>query len=194
VARGDWVYIDYLRKLAPLEALVEALGWLKPVSGRYYNVLTTHTLFASMAPGANVLFATYYPVLRRITFDRIACRVTTAGAAGALVRMGIYRDNRMFYPAELLLDAGEVAADTTGEKPVVVDVTLQPGGYWLACITNDAAVELAATYESLCIFGLISSTRIAGARVSQTYGPLPSTFPPGGTYDNRAFLLGMRVK
>jgi hypothetical protein len=63
--------------------------------------------------------------------DRIAVVVTT-GAAGSLVRLGIYNSNSAGYPGNLFFDAGTVDSSTTGLKEITVNQTLQPGRYWLA--------------------------------------------------------------
>jgi hypothetical protein len=121
-------------------------------------------------------------------FDRIAINVTTAGASGTRARMGIYRDNGSGYPSSLIpgTDVAEVAVDSTGVKENVIDVTLQPGLYWLALISNGAPAVRAVPVASADskILGLGSDLGTAPGlaySISYTYGALPSTFPSGAS-------------
>lgn len=73
----------------------------------------------------------------QFTFDRMACRVTTANdGAGAVVRLGVYNDNDG-QPGSLLLDAGSASINTTGVKIIVhTATTLNPGLWWFALVCN----------------------------------------------------------
>lgn len=100
------------------------------IAGKYYaspGVWVSGTVLQFNAQFDAIPFAV--PVA--VTVDRIACRVTTAGSAGAVARMGIYQDDGTGYPGALVLDAGTVATTTTGVKEIVINQTLQPGLYWL---------------------------------------------------------------
>ena len=70
------------------------------------------------------------------SFTRIGAEVTTAGAAGSLLRLGIYRDNGNGLPGALTVDAGTVDAATTGAKELTIAQTLAPGLYWLAALAE----------------------------------------------------------
>ena len=71
----------------------------------------------------------------------IECQVTTAGAAGTVVRMGAYAPSTVNdRPTALLLDAGTIAADSTGVKAIPVTATLPAGLVWLtACCQGGTA-------------------------------------------------------
>ena len=71
-----------------------------------------------------------------ITLDRIMIEVTTAGEAGAQVRLGIYNADKDWQPTELVLDAGTVSVDSTGVKAISIDQTLPPGRYLLCLVSN----------------------------------------------------------
>lgn len=73
-----------------------------------------------------------------ITIDRIACEVTTAAAAGKLIRMGIYNADTNWQPTSLVLDAGTVAADTLGVKAITINQALPVGRYLLVSNTDGA--------------------------------------------------------
>lgn len=66
---------------------------------------------------------------RACTLDEIGCEVTTAGtAAAAIVRLMIYDDD-LGHPGNLVLDAGTVAADSTGLKTIAISQALGLGAY-----------------------------------------------------------------
>lgn len=67
--------------------------------------------------------------------------VTTAGNAGSTIRLGIYADNGS-YPGALVLDAGTVAADSTGVKEATFTQALAPGLYWFGCVIQGAATTV----------------------------------------------------
>lgn len=81
------------------------------------------------------------------TLIRIGLRVSTAGNPGEVVRMGIYQANLLsgsqnqLQPGDLILDAGTVAADSTGTKEIVISEELTPGFYFLA-FSSDGAPSL----------------------------------------------------
>lgn len=128
-----------------------------------------------------------------MALDRIACEVTTAGAAGAVVRMGIFQkragDER---PGTVLLDAGTVSATTTGVKEITIDVTLEPGLHWLCVVSQVAACSMrvnagssgvsqmyassAATALGFAITGF-SSADMTGALTSNPFGVTGSADP-----------------
>jgi hypothetical protein len=68
--------------------------------------------------------------------DRIGILVTTAGAAGSVVRLGVY----VAVPTgvSLLHDFGTVSTDTTGEKIITVSETLPSGMVFLVCVAQGA--------------------------------------------------------
>lgn len=69
---------------------------------------------------------------RAVTLDRIGLEVTTAGATGALYRLGIFDDDGNGLPSTVRLDAGTVDAATTGAKELTISHLLGPGLFWLA--------------------------------------------------------------
>ena len=66
------------------------------------------------------------------SFDRIGVEVTTAGAAGALLRLGVYTANSGGLPTTLLSDFGTVDSATTGNKELTVSRALSDTTAWLA--------------------------------------------------------------
>ena len=101
-----------------------------------------------MEPSAVATFALtagqmrYEPiyVTTPLTIDQIACEVTSAGAGGTTIRMGIFTADTDLQPTGLVVDGGTVAADgATGMRSVSVSVTLTPGRYLMALNTDSTA-------------------------------------------------------
>lgn len=74
------------------------------------------------------------------TFTQLGLNVTTAGAAGATLRFGLYADNNNI-PGALIVDTGTVAADTTGFKSATISAMLAPGLYWKSVSSQIAGVQ-----------------------------------------------------
>lgn len=133
-------------------------------------------------------FPFYVPKTMR--FDRIAIRVTTAGGAGAVARLGIYADNGNCYPGARILDAGEMSMEGTPPfiREATIDVTLRGGKlYWLVVLTGGAtgtAVTAIPNTSVISVEGFdatLTGTPSLGYAVAQTYGSLPATYPGGAT-------------
>ena len=158
-------------------------------TGRYFgSFLTGGAVTTQALASANSLRTFPFFVPKTMKFDRIAIRVSTA-ATGTTprIRLGIYEDkgDGSVYPGTLVLDAGEVAVNTTGLKELVIDLTLRGGKlYWLTLIGQDTASLVAAAIpaaDALATFlGLdntLTGTPYLGYAIVQTYGPLLANFP-----------------
>jgi hypothetical protein len=114
------------------------------VTGRYY---IGELDGAGTDDGGTLTNGTAYMAPFRVggggqSFDRIACVISTAGAASSVVRLGIYASDANGLPGSLHLDAGTTAADVTGDKTITISTTLSDGLYWLLMVTNDASGTL----------------------------------------------------
>lgn len=130
---------------------------------------------------ANTIYATPWLVERPITIDQISLNVFTAGAAGTKARLGIYADGGSAYPAQRIVDAGEVAVDTIGKKDAVLTLplSLQPGLYWLVVTSNSTPVIGSATVTTSPL-GVSEDDYVnnqAGWESDFTYSALPIAFP-----------------
>lgn len=164
-------------------------------TGRYFgSFLTGGAITTQSLASANSLRVFPFFVPKTMRFDRIAIRVSTA-ATGATprIRLGVYEDkgDGSVYPGGLVLDAGEVAVNTTGLKELAIDLTLKGGKlYWLALVGQDtASLVVAATpaADALATFlGLdnaFSGTPYLGYAIVQAYGALPANFPTDNPTD-----------
>lgn len=79
----------------------------------------------------------------RTPVDQVIFEVTIAGAAGSLVRLGLFdNDPARFVPRSLLYDFGTVDTSTTGVKTLAIAATL-PTIAWLATAQQGAAASSA---------------------------------------------------
>lgn len=100
-------------------------------TGRYYFPISQHGSATSSALGNGTLRLAPWLVDRAITIDRIGGEITSIGDAGSKLRLGIYSDDGSGYPGALVLDAGQIAADSATVQELACNLTLQPGLYWI---------------------------------------------------------------
>lgn len=112
-------------------ASVPAASYFFPVGSQWVNTIS----------GLTNNQGTLYPWrnTQSMSIARLGCEVTTAGEAGSLVRLGIFKDNGSGRPGALTVDGGTVSSATTGVKEVTVSASLDPGVYWLAAVCQSAA-------------------------------------------------------
>jgi len=163
----------------PQDVLYDLLGIFQPRVGQYYQGLriSAYPVTYSDAP-ADRLYAGYYVVFRKFRADRIATWVRGAGAIGARFRIGIYTDDN-YYPDSLLVDSGELSAETVGVKEATIDLTLDTGRYWVAYLANDGTIDIPALSHFLTGHYHDAQMMYGRYAIAQTYGALPSTFPSG---------------
>ncbi len=165
-------------------------------TGEYYSAW--HAVTATQALLANRLYATILVVARDITVDRIAIRITVAGAANTDARLGIFNNGTNLYPGSLLLDAGTVDVDSIGVKAITINQALAKGIYWLAVVSDGTPTLRAGhVFYGLGVMPLgVSNFENANTYwyVSHTFGALPNPFTAGGTLAaGSAPLVAVRV-
>lgn len=125
----------------------------------YLNGVTTNT------PSTNRWTFEFYDVTEPITLDRVGIEVTTAGAAGKLVRLALYTADQYLQPDTLVQDFGTVATDV-GAVPtlqtITINLTLQPGRY-IGIITQDGTAA----------FRVITAYYLAGNALTAGTGAAP---------------------
>lgn len=166
-------------------------------AGNFFNPLYRAETegFGYAAIAADTLYATPFPVPRKSTWDRIALRVYVAGGTGAKCRLGIYKDNGQCYPGSLVLDAGEVACETTGHKDIAISQPLEKGLYWLVFTGNDASVSIARTsyYQSNIGMNYLITVMRGAYHASQAYGALPASFPESASTWEFLWMTALRL-
>jgi hypothetical protein len=114
-------------------------GRAKYSGGTYYIVPGIDlTAIAAVAMVAGNMYYGPWFVESPITIDQIACEITSAAAAGKLLRIGLYRANVDWQPTDLLIDSGNIAADSPGVKTYAVSLVLPPGRYLGAMVSDGA--------------------------------------------------------
>ncbi len=133
--------------------------------GRWYTAHFTESSTTTAPTASDLrLLAFYAPAPR--TIDRVGCEVTTAGTAGHVARLGIYRaDVTTGLPTTALVDAGTVAVDTTGFKEVAVAATIH-GLYWLGLTAQSGTFRALSSLGLTFVGGAGSPTGIPGHTLS----------------------------
>lgn len=162
------------------------------VGKRYYpcGVIYDEAMDQVAPIATGTIFATPLLSTRGHTIAGLHVRVTTAAAAGKVLRMGIYDavdDTSNLYPNNLIIDCGTVLADSTGVKNWVANTALTPGKlYWVAALTDGALqVRAGRVWMFWNLLGKASpDTTTPGSwwwTATQAYGALPATFPTAGS-------------
>lgn len=168
-------YADVKKRLEACEVNPHRY-WL---SGRYTGVpvcatTTTFTL------AVNKLYAFAFLVPMIMTFNKIAVEVTTFVAGS--IRLGVYTDTGRVYPGAKVLDAGTVDTGSNGLKEIAINLTLEPGLYWLVAVSNNTSVlgGRSSAYQYAPIGGS-SPYATFGNRydVVFNFAVLPNNYPDG---------------
>jgi hypothetical protein len=130
----------------------------------YMTSQTCTALSSSVNPGNGTAFFMPFwvtdPGGRTVT--AIAIRtITTPGSAGAVHRLGIYKDDGVGNPGALVLDAGTVDETVpVGHLEIVINKHLDPGLYWLCAVPQGAPTTHATVVRfstGLCVLAGASS-------------------------------------
>lgn len=152
------------------------------------------------------------------TIDRLATIVNNAGMAGEKMRLGIYDSGSDLLPDALVVDSGEIDADSTGPKESgAISATLESGSLYWAVVrfNNDTASATqiqgiqgpadANISNHVNVFGIDRSDFLGGVfSVIPAYvriglevtglgalAALPATFPGGATWINLGLTTGL---
>jgi hypothetical protein len=119
----------------PVGKLAAPTGWGRLVSGRYYFPMGggTSGLSTSSTLGTGTLRVCPWFVPNATQLSVIGGEVVTGttGDSGSKLRLGIYADDGTCYPGRLVLDAGTIAGDSIAVQDIAINLTLQPGLYWI---------------------------------------------------------------
>lgn len=190
--RGDVVRIapDAPTVIEPLPTLTQMASdssrAARLVSGNYYFTSgQSATTTASMGAN-NVLKVVPWRVPSAVTLSKIGCEVTTAGEAGSKVRLGIYAD-ASGVPGALVVDGGQINGDSNTVQEATINVSLDPGLYWIGAAAQSAPTTRPTVRASLYQYApeeaYIGQATIPGTNdlwygygVASVSGALPSTF------------------
>lgn len=146
------------------------------IADRYYGAAIAFN------PTPQALIAGFgYPVLfqchERTAFSKIGCRVTTGGAAGATLRLGIYYAEGGL-PSGLIYDSGAIACTAVGDvEKTGIGVTLEAGSYILLVTSTDAPqLQSVTSFEGRGQWGRTTST---GEESTPLYAVGAGAYPSG---------------
>lgn len=116
------------------EMAARSTGYLSLRAGTWVGGHVTNATSSSLAVTANRLYLVpfYLPAARGI--QGLGVQVSTAGAAGTSVRLGVYRPDPAndYEPGARLLDWGTINTDSTGVRQVTATATLAAGLWYVA--------------------------------------------------------------
>jgi len=168
--------------LAKVSATDYDAAWSLRAVGYPVTPGNSYGLFANTtnAPTLNRLI--YHPVWfpYATSIDAVIAEVSTAGSAGAVVRVGVYGVGSDGLPDELLIDAGTADATSTGIKVVTFTPFTVSGLLFAAVVTQVQTCTLrAATTTQFPLFppGLSSGNSVSTLRYlteSSITGALPA--------------------
>lgn len=151
------------------------------------TALATNTLASNVC-----LYGPWY-LAAPLVIDQLVVEVTTAGAAGKLIRLGLYDADTSWQPTTRLAD-GAVAADgALGTRTLAVSLTL-PAGRYLTAVNTDGVPALRGVRGGNRYMGFGTTIGASGFvavwSVAQTYGafPTPGTAATTNTGSSSTFL------
>lgn len=147
----------------------------------YSQAVNSYGAVVTVAVAQNVIHAMPTVFERPVTLDRIAVNVTIKNSASTKMRLAIYNDSNLT-PNSLVLDAGEVAQDTTGVKSITINQSLNPGLYWFCLQHNGTGNTTVTAAASTATAGILGHTSALATQPGQfltkalTYSAYTSTF------------------
>jgi len=161
------------------------------IAAQWYGHRTCYGASGALTTGAltaNQHLAVPFFVQGSLSADRIGLNVTTAGAAGKLLRLGIYDANAAGLPGALLVDSGAIAADTAAPFIAIATIayTLVPGPLYYLTVLTDGTPTVSVVTPVAAPYGFTATgTAIDGASRpvvvrTETYAALPVAFGTTG--------------
>lgn len=156
-------------------------------SGRYVSNTLSGASTSTQALANGTLRAWRWRVESTLNFTEILSEVTTLAAASSY-RIGLYTD-LAGYPDQLVAGTDVTTYDSTGtgvKTSGAVNITLNPGYYWIVLNSNATPVMRAHATGSVLSLGADSSlganSFVTAINATFAYAAMPSSFPAGGTY------------
>jgi hypothetical protein len=152
-------------------------------SGSYYGP-QYHSITTAALPTQRVTAVPAF-VPRPTAFDRLACRITSAGSAGSTVRFGIY-SNGANGPDALVHDLGTIDGSATGNPvELTIDVTLS-GFFWIAYRPNNISAPTVSVGGPVAWWmpGNSAMAQVQGAAQEAGDAGVVDALPATFTYSN----------
>lgn len=139
-------------------------------SGCYHQLTPSPTVTTDNTLGWNIVRVMPVVVPNRVTLSKLGAEITAAGAAGSLLRLGIWADDGTGFPAALVADAGTIDGTVVGVQEIgSLAVKLKPGLYWAGAAVQGGTTGTQPTVRTL--------SNIASLRTMLTNG---TTSPAAG--------------
>lgn len=142
------------------------------------------------------IYAQKLKIPRGLAITKIFAEIATGGAAGKLIRLGLYTVGADGLPDALLADTGSLAADVTGEIGASSSLVLPYDEVWTAALSDGAPTLRAyVTDRSPQFMGWSSATattRETALTKTQAYGALPATFGTPTSYVSTPLRVGVK--
>lgn len=169
--------------LAPERDEALKRGRPKAAGGTIYYTIPGLVASTITVPASLVADTDYYSpmyVETPILVDQIACEVTTAAAAGKVLRIGLYRADSDLQPtAGPLIDSGSIVCDFTGVMTYApASPVFLPRGRYLSVYNSNGAPVLRQFRGflpgSMLVTGLGGNAFVALMSVGRTYAAFPT--------------------
>lgn len=160
--------LDNARKLRGLDSVRRATMWTYP----------SHTTRTTLVTTLNRCIYVPFRVFKTRLFDRIGCELT-AGIATGVSRFGIYYDDGDGHPGvQAYRSAAIDSSAASGLIYDIISVTLEPGLYWVAYVSQTAAptVRASSTFTENVAVADPTGTQVMGGKYETGIGgALPTT-------------------
>lgn len=195
----DWIKLHYSTNLG-WYPVAQSAGGFRYRSGSYYGPEATST---SAAQNGSSTWMMFTPVVIRktVTIAGMGVNVTTAGAAGTYLQLGLYtssggRPDALV--AQTPFASGQVVGDATGAQYanfVGGNVTIPAGIYWLAVAVSSSAIAVTGVSSGGIKgleTGILGDTDLATALGSNTGFFSTTGFTAGSTLPSTAASVSGR--
>lgn len=171
-------YVQSALQAKPVQMLSVDHSSMTP--GRVMNTAPIYTgtaISTSMGAANRIHFVPVHFGSNR-TITTVGINVTSAGSAGAVVRLGIYNDSGGL-PTTLIADWGTVATDSLGFKTLSISQdVVSSQWYWFALFCGVAVCNLSGSSNHISSAGAATAggnTLGRWENTSHTYGALPAS-------------------
>lgn len=155
-------------------------------AGQFTRVPQMSMNISSTALAGNTLWVVPFLLTAATSITKLGFMLWNNGAAGSVIRLGVYGDSNG-YPGALLLDAGTVGA-TTGANGLITTtlgtpLALSAGTYWAAVVGQGAPATQPSLIHAGSITGVFLTSTMPNAfgayNTGGVSGALPTPFPAG---------------
>lgn len=172
------------------------LYWaIRPGNKLFSPYLTYSQPILSAATTKDMAYTIPFPVPRKVRFDGVGVWGNTTGS-DTNIGLSIFNDDGQLYPSTKIADLGTFILNVLGINGVEIDLTLNPGFYWLYMIrTGAAATSLRFSYQYLQLLGYPNVTAYSAIGYYKVFQPWPApdVFPDSAAKLTTLWLAYLQV-